>query len=682
MTRQSLRALLALLIPLVFLFSTPQAAAQVALTLPQLAGGQNQSFAVNDRVNLTMPAATGGMEPYTYTLEPSSLAVTPFEDTFPGLTFDADNNRILGVPTTQNSAGMTYVHKVRDSTTGIEATEQTNNYIFGITADVTAPVVTYTVPTRLAVGRSVTLTPTTDDPDTLTYAVDTTTPLPPGLTLATATGVISGAPTTVSAATTAVTITVTDSADNEADVQLTFPAVDEPPKHDALNRVLLPELAKAISDQATSAIKTRIEQAKRAKGKMSATVGGHSTLAGMVARHGSSLADGSLNMKNLVAGSDFSVQLGEGGSSMMSDTTTGVRSLAFWGSGNYRSLSGDRNLIEWDGDLLSLNLGTDIQLRENLLTGISVSRSHGDLDYVRESISGDYDLRVTGVHPYIAWNTYGGRLDLWATAGFGSGDLDIKEDDQDTLSSDVDMWTFAAGVVGEFINIGPAILRLKGEILRSILEVEGSDEISELEVDTTRLRLATEVTHVHITSGGYRFQPRLEIGVRNDQGDGGNGGTAVELGGGLHHSSPGGRMKIEGNTHILVGGEDEWGVEGVIHIRPIRDNRGLSFMFRPGYGETASEVRRIWQEDTDRTTAGRDYDAKVDTHLAYILPVSGGGVLTPYSEMTVGGDSRSYRVGMDWGIDSAVNLKLTGERFEEGNAGVEHALLLKGELRF
>ncbi len=56
--------------------------------------------------------------------------------------------------------------------------------------------------------------------------------------------------------------------------------------------------------------------------------------------------------------------------------------------------------------------------------------------------------------------------------------------------------------------------------------------------------------------------------------------------------------------------------------------------------------------------------------------------LTPYSEMTVGGDSRSYRVGMNWGIDSAVNLKLTGERFEEDNAGVEHALLLKGELRF
>ncbi len=121
---------------------------------------------------------------------------------------------------------------------------------------------------------------------------------------------------------------------------------------------------------------------------------------------------------------------------------------------------------------------------------------------------------------------------------------------------------------------------------------------------------------------------------------------------------------------------------GVVQLTPGRGGRGLSFMFRPGYGETASEVRRIWQEDTDRTTADRDYDAKVDTHLAYILPVSGGGLLTPYSKMTVGGDSRSYRVEMNWGIDSAVNLKLTGERFEEDNAGVEHALLLKGELRF
>ncbi len=88
----------------------------------------------------------------------------------------------------------------------------------------------YTAPTTLSVGTSVTVSPVVEfGSDTPSYAVTTGT-LPPGLTLNTATGVISGTPTTVSSSPTTVTITATagsGSTQKTSTPEITFPVVDK-----------------------------------------------------------------------------------------------------------------------------------------------------------------------------------------------------------------------------------------------------------------------------------------------------------------------------------------------------------------------------------------------------------------------------------------------------------------------
>ena len=93
-----------------------------------------------------------------------------------------------------------------------------------LTVDLVPPAaVTYTPPPTLTVGTAINIMPS-PSADIARYAVQSGT-IPPGLTLAEDTGVISGAPTMTDAATATVDIRLTDGAGNPTDVQIIFPAV-------------------------------------------------------------------------------------------------------------------------------------------------------------------------------------------------------------------------------------------------------------------------------------------------------------------------------------------------------------------------------------------------------------------------------------------------------------------------
>ena len=487
-----------------------------------------------------------------------------------------------------------------------------------------------------------------------------------------------------------ITYDVSDAAGNAAETVTRIVRVVIPRDLARLNAVILPEVARSMADQHVSAIVRRLEQARRsniAGTAASSSFGGAGSLPELIKAQGRALVDDQFDWKRVLAGSAFVLPLnGAGGGA----SGAGSHGFTLWGAGDYRSMEATDG-VRWDGDLFSLQLGLDAQLNERTILGVAISKSQARLGYTDPSlaVSGDYDLDMTSVHPYLGW--VAGGLDFWATAGYGDGKLEISEDrvsGEVIPSSDLSMQTLALGASGILMETGLTTLRLKGEAMSSSVELDGNEQITAVTRDASRLRMTLEATRAQSLDSGAQFESSLEAGLRFDGGDGET-GAGAELGASLRYASLGGGLVIEGKARALVGGEaEEWGLSGAISFQPSTNGRGLSFSLTPGYGVTSSGVQQLWQQGLDDGLgAGRqgghagnsDYRPRLKVRLDYGMhALRGPGLMTPYTELSLG-DKSTYRLGLQWQRSKLFDLKLVAER-KEGTTAIDHRIYLVGEI--
>ena len=488
-----------------------------------------------------------------------------------------------------------------------------------------------------------------------------------------------------------VTYDVSDAADNAAVTVTRIVRVVVARDLTALNEAILPEVARDIADQNVSAITRRIEQARLpSRTGSSASLGGASSLAEIATSQGRTVADGQFDLKRLLNNSNFVLPLSATGAG----AADGAQ-LTLWGAGDYRDLKGADG-VRWSGDLFSLQLGLDAHLNERTILGVSVSKSQAKLDYTNPgpASSGNYDLDITSVHPYLGWSA--GSLDFWATLGYGEGELEISADisgnnaQTDIPSSDLSMQTLGLGANGVLMETGATTLLLKTEALSTELEVDASEGITAITQQAHRVRMTLEAIRGFSLDSGARLETSLEAGLRYDGGDGET-GAGAELGGGLRYANLGGGLVIEGKARALVGGKgdtEEWGLSGLITYNPAANGRGLSFSLTPGYGVTTSGVERLWQQGLDDGleaqggTDGNNYTPNLDLRLDYGMDVSAmPGLVTPYTEFSFGATGDTYRLGLQWQRSKWFDLKLVAER-AAGQITADHRIYIEGELVF
>ena len=502
-----------------------------------------------------------------------------------------------------------------------------------------------------------------DETFTVTLSANPANPLPTGFTLGTAT-----AQATI--------------AENDVEARIAD-----------LNNEVLPEVANAVAALSVDGIIHRIDQVRNGSNR-TVNFAGQSSLAGVASAHGKGMSDGTLDMKTMLSNSSFALPLNAADGT----GTSGISgsSLTFWGGGDYRDFEGSGNGVDFDGDLFSAQLGVDGKPRDDLLIGLAASWSESEVEYQGGTdLRGEHQLDITSLHPYASWEARDG-LDLWGTVGFGQGELEITNEGQDPVFSDVELRTVGVGV--DYQLPGSGIFRLKSSALLSELEVEGGDGIAALEVSTSLLRMALEGSHKQKLSGGAYMEPSFEAGARYDGGDGKT-GVGAELGVGLRYANPAVGLTLESNARTLVGRDDykEWGVSGRILLQAGNHGRGLSFSMSPVYGNINSSTQALWDDGLRDETNGtaRDNSMRMESRLGYGLSAPGGhGLLTPYAEMTSGDSTRRYRLGMSWELGSLFDLNLVGERSESrasgasnasnastGSTNAEHLILLKGVIR-
>ena len=375
----------------------------------------------------------------------------------------------------------------------------------------------------------------------------------------------------------------------------------------------------------------------------------------------------------------------------------GFESLAVWGSVDYQNLSGGDD-VSWDGSITSLHIGSDLRVTREALGGISVSWSQGAFDY-EDSTSGvnqegEYELELLSVHPYGGWSPVP-WFNLWATGGYGFGEVTVTDNMMTgSQSSDVQSYSGSLGASAErdleenSVFPGITTLRVKGQTSIAMMDVEGNGQmISGLTTEAYQQRVSLEVSHTCIICENRYVIPTLEIGVRNDAGDGET-GNGLEIGGEVEYRAIdlGLRVSVNGRWLAVHSGElEEWGLGGSVRFEPgARGGEGQGFWMSitPEWGETSSRARELWDakiEDVER--ASQEREARLGAEAGYGLSI-GKALLTPSAGVSLTNQGyRSYRVGSGV-IVGQFSLTLEGERRSTWSSSEEESVRLEGSLRF
>jgi len=456
---------------------------------------------------------------------------------------------------------------------------------------------------------------------------------------------------------------------------------------------VLPQVMRAMTASTVDAVAGRIERATSdTRPAAELSFGGATTLSDALLANGHALGNDTFDLGRLLANSAFTLPLNaadNGGGGLLGN-------LTFWGSGDWRSISGGSpQSVGYDGSVLSANLGIDTKLGDDVLAGLAVSQAQGTVDYTDSyDVTGELSTSVTGVNPYVGWQMAGG-MNLWTMAGFGTGEVEIDDESAATQASDLTQRMFAAGVSGtlmssdEMIAGGTTNLSLKGEAAFTSVDVEGSGTLESMSLSASRQRLVIEGSHDRELDSGATFTPSLELGLRNDGGDGET-GTGIEAGGALRYADAESGLAVEGRVRTLLnhsGDYEETGVSGLVRIAPGASGQGLAFSVEPAWGQTASGVHQLWENGigAGASPAG-PATARLNAEVGYGLGVAPGlGLLTPYTGLGLtDGGARSWRMGARWQLAPAASVSVEGSLYETAanDDGPAHGLMLRGALRW
>ena len=616
-----------------------------------LADLDDQTYIKNRAIaTLTLPQATGGNQPYTYTLT----------DNLPtGLDFDDSTRELTGTPTALGTYTLTYT--VTD--TNALSTKQTFTLTVIDALALADPddqvyikdqaIAALTLPQATG-GISPYTYILTVSPDDGTLVTD----LPAGLSFDLASRTLTGTPLEIGTYT--LTYIVTDSTNTRLSQSFTIDVKISTLPLMQLEESVLQGMALSLTLDASRTISDRFTQLLSAGSRFTVAADGSSFTLPLRSRHPEGLFG----------------DIGGGGS------------LTLWMESSTRELTHDS--LGWDGELTETLVGLDGVIGRGLMLGLAWSQSAGDYDYdIPDHVfQGGYSTQAEMLYAYLSWGSRADRLRIWTMLGTGSGNTTLRDRKEDPVAGDFDITTSVLGIQSNLVSTSLVDLKLRIETSGSDLQIPASALRQSMATDSSQTRVVLENAWRLNFSGGSSFGPVLQIASQQVENstlfD-----SATEIGGSLRYVSGGKRFSFEMGGRQLEAeevGYSESGAYLAIQLRVAGGGRGLSFSLAPTRGSTFSKIERIWQGGgdiiaSDQATTGRDTDS-LDGELAYGLSTGGRGLITPYSRYSWGGQRSDLALGARWQIGSHFHLELERNRRHSDGLGAEAELRLRGRLSF
>ena len=483
---------------------------------------------------------------------------------------------------------------------------------------------------------------------------------------------------------------------------------------DPMPQAWLARFGRAVADQSLNAIQDRID-ALRTAGAEGAVAGGgllrgdHGGYAGAPGL--SAFGSGGTRHRHWLEGWGGQSRLSgyQGGASGHFSLTSGESaaggSLAVWSRAAHNRFEASQQGIAVDGEVATGMLGADYA-RGKWLLGLAVTHSRGKGGYgSSEAVSGGghgtshastVESSLGAAIPYAAYE-YSSRLIFWGALGYGRGDLALTPQSGRTIRADTGWTMQAAGLKSDVFSsssqgAGPS-LTVVADALRARSGSEENAELASSDAVVQRLRLGLEGSWRMAIAGGAQLTPKLELGLRRDQGDAQQ-GFGVEVGAGLAWSDPrrGLSLNIEGRRLISheSDAEADQGFSASLSFDPAPASPlGPLFTLRQDFGSRAAGgLDAMFANDRAMAPAVGPAISRWQAEASYGFPVLGGRFTgSPHIDYGFSDLARDYSVG--WRLAAAeganapdLSLRVIANRHERIGDAPGHGVGLEARLRW
>ena len=300
----------------------------------------------------------------------------------------------------------------------------------------------------------------------------------------------------------------------------------------------------------------------------------------------------SVSVREIVSDSAFALSFG-----VPEEAGSGARDRwMVWGRTGWSEFSGrPQGELSAQGKVFSGYVGFDARVRDDLVLGMALSHSEGDMSYERSGAGGTVDARLTSVLPYGRW-TAGGGLSVWGLAGAGWGEVELV-DDLGATRTGMGMELLALGWRQELGAWQEVEWALKGDGFVVEMDSEAAWMLPATKAGAQRLRLMLESGMEWPVAERGRLRTQVEFGGRWDGGDAQR-GYGSEVGGSLEYVDSRTGVGIEGRGRYVLGHESqgfrEWGASLGVRVDPGGDGEGVWIGLSPVWGAPHSGVQSLW----------------------------------------------------------------------------------------
>ncbi len=365
-----------------------------------------------------------------------------------------------------------------------------------------------------------------------------------------------------------------------------------------------------------------------------------------------------------------------------------------WGSVDYRKLSGGgADALQWDGELASVNVGTDTMVDAGVLVGLAAGVSKGSFGYQGSTggTSGVVKVRVKSLNPYIGWSV-SESASLWAAVGYGKGKVNYNDGATGEAASKMSIASAALGgryrlhSADDSANDRLIQVDLKGEAWGLQTRVDGDERRPMGSKSRAHgVRVAVERLQICALESGASLTLSGEAGLRWDGGDGDT-GTGIEMGGTAEYRNPATRMKLVATGRALLDHESdrkEWGAGVTAGYRLDSRETGLTYSSSLSHGQPESRVDSLWDNSVaSRASEDEELTTRLDAEVGYRM-FGSSGLHTPYVGIGVEeGSKRDYRLGMRYASESELSSSLEFERREADGKQPDHRVMLTGQINW